>query len=89
MIVDLALQIVAFGWSPAPTAIGYLLLAITGVARACYWARVYTALGGLRAVDGVPGLPSQGPAAGAPSDALGGGSSPSGGGPPRLASPAP
>lgn len=58
MIVDLGLQLVAFGWSPTPTTIKYLLLAITGVARACYWARVYTALGGLRAVDGVPGLPA-------------------------------
>ncbi len=36
------------------------LTAITGVARALYWGRVYRALGGLTPEDGVPGLPPAG-----------------------------
>jgi hypothetical protein len=65
LLVDVGLQLFVFGWNPSKwDFLVVVLLAITGVARACYWARVYTSLGGLRAVDGVPGLSGAPPGAG-------------------------
>jgi hypothetical protein len=90
MLIDLALQIVLFRMNPGEGKWDIflaLMFGITGVARACYWARVYTELGGLRAVDGVPGLPSQGSGGAGPdaSNAGPGSSSKLGSGQPRLA----
>jgi len=65
LLVDVGLQLFVFGWNPSKVDfLVVVLLAITGVARACYWARVYTSLGGLRAVDGVPGLSGAPPGGG-------------------------
>lgn len=65
LLVDVGLQLFVFGWNPSKwDFLVVVLLAITGVARACYWARVYTSLGGLRAVDGVPGLSGAPPGGG-------------------------
>jgi len=65
LLVDVGLQLFLSDWYPI--VVNFLegvLLAITGVARSCYWARLYTSLGGLRAVDGVPGLSGAPPGGG-------------------------
>lgn len=42
--------------TPVISELGLVLLTgLTGVARACYWAKVYSALGGLGPADGLPG----------------------------------
>jgi len=47
---------VAFENTPFVGAIGVvLLIGLAGVARACYWAKVYAALGGFGTADGLPG----------------------------------